>query len=154
MCALAAKECSSTSDLVGKLVEFGFTSSTETRSFAADIYTKVPRRASGISVSLNFAVFFVYSIDTEGNYFIADKMLCVAQNYQKQEREAAQLVRKQSTYQLLADDDDNDADNQTSTSRQILGNQSSKSRKHFRKKAEDQDGGDDDDDVRLVWYDP
>ncbi|CAL5006930.1 unnamed protein product [Urochloa decumbens] len=35
-----AKECSSTGDLVGKLVEFGFTSSTETRTFAADIYAK------------------------------------------------------------------------------------------------------------------
>ncbi|KAK3123207.1 hypothetical protein QOZ80_8AG0626210 [Eleusine coracana subsp. coracana] len=115
-----AKECSSTGDLVGKLVEFGFTSSAETRSFAADIYAKVPRRASGIN------------------------------NYQKQEREAAQLVRKQSTYKLLADDDDNDADNQTSTSRQSSANQSSKSRKHFRKKAEDQDAGDDDNDEKMA----
>ncbi|KAL6839138.1 hypothetical protein ACP4OV_031029 [Aristida adscensionis] len=100
-----AKECSSTGHLVGKLVEFGFTSSEETRTFAADIYAK---------------------------------------NYQKQEREAAKLVQKQSTYQLLADDDDNDADNQTSTTRQSSANQASKSRKHFRRKAEDQDGGDDD----------
>ncbi|KAK3121479.1 hypothetical protein QOZ80_8BG0654080 [Eleusine coracana subsp. coracana] len=115
-----AKECSSTGDLVGKLVEFGFTSSAETLSFAADIYSKVPRRASGIN------------------------------NYQKQEREAAQLVRKQSTYKLLADDDDNDADNQTSTSRQSTANQSSKSRKHFRKKAEDQDAGDDDNDEKMA----
>jgi hypothetical protein len=54
--ALAAKECSSTGDLVGKLVDFGFTSSAETRSFASDIYARVPRRASGISVSLDPAV--------------------------------------------------------------------------------------------------
>ncbi|GJN12821.1 hypothetical protein PR202_ga31135 [Eleusine coracana subsp. coracana] len=120
VCVYPAKECSSTGDLVGKLVEFGFTSSAETRSFAADIYAKVPRRASGIN------------------------------NYQKQEREAAQLVRKQSTYKLLADDDDNDADNQTSTSRQSSANQSSKSRKHFRKKAEDQDAGDDDNDEKMA----
>ncbi|KAL6646502.1 hypothetical protein ACP70R_018110 [Stipagrostis hirtigluma subsp. patula] len=109
-----AKECSSTGDLVGKLVEYGFTSSAETRSFAADIYAKIPRRVSGIS------------------------------NYQKQEREAAKLVQKQSTYRLLTDDDDNDADNQTSTSRQNSTKVSSKSQKHFRRKAEDQDGEDDD----------
>lgn len=112
-----AKECSSTDVLVGKLVEFGFASSAETRSFAADIYAKVPRKASGIS------------------------------NYQKQEREAAKLVKKQSTYKLLADEDENDADNHTSTSRQSSANASSKSRKHFRRKAEDQDDGNDDDET-------
>ncbi|WVZ95241.1 hypothetical protein U9M48_041032 [Paspalum notatum var. saurae] len=82
-----AKECGSTGDLVGKLVEFGFTSSAETRTFAADIYAKVPRRPTGIS------------------------------DYRKQEREATKLVQKQSTYKLLlADEDDNGAENQTSTS--------------------------------------
>ncbi|KAF0900638.1 hypothetical protein E2562_033521 [Oryza meyeriana var. granulata] len=110
-----AKECSSTGDLVGKLVEFGFSSSAETRSFAADIYAKVPRKASGIS------------------------------NYQKQEREAAKLVKKQSTYKLLANEEDNDAENLTSTSRQSSASASSKSRKHFRRKAEAQDDGNDDD---------
>jgi len=120
-----AKECSSTGDLVGKLVEFGFTSSVETRTFAADIYAKVPRRASSIN------------------------------NYQRQEREAAKLVKKQSTYKLLADEDDNDADNLTSTSRKSSTIPSSKSRKHFRRKA-DQDGEDDDDDedVWPKWYPP
>jgi len=117
-----AKECSSTGDLVGKLVEFGFTSSVETRTFAADIYAKVPRRASGIN------------------------------NYQRQEREAAKLVQKQSTYKLLADEDDNDADNQTSTSRKSSTIPSSKSRKHFRRKA-DQDGGDNDDEDENVAKD-
>uniref|UniRef100_A0A0E0QHJ4 RNA helicase n=2 Tax=Oryza TaxID=4527 RepID=A0A0E0QHJ4_ORYRU len=114
-----AKECSSTGDLVGKLVEFGFTSSAETRSFAADIYAKVPRKASGIS------------------------------NYQKQEREAAKLVKKQSTYKLLADEEDNDAETITSTSRQSSASTSSKSRKHFRRKAEDQDDGNDDDETKI-----
>jgi pre-mRNA-splicing factor ATP-dependent RNA helicase DHX16 len=52
--AFPAKECSSTGDLVSKLVEFGFTSSAETRTFASDVYAKVPRRASGISVRFNF----------------------------------------------------------------------------------------------------
>lgn len=64
------------------------------------------------------------------------------QNYQKQEREAAKLVQKQSTYKLLSDEDDNDADNQTLTSKGST-IPSSKSQKHFRRKA-DQDGGDDD----------
>ena len=50
-CVCSAKECSSTADLVGKLVEYGFASSAETRSFAADIYAKVPRKGRGISVS-------------------------------------------------------------------------------------------------------
>jgi pre-mRNA-splicing factor ATP-dependent RNA helicase DHX16 len=36
---------------VGKLVEYGFSSTAETRSFAADIYAKVPRKGRGISVS-------------------------------------------------------------------------------------------------------
>nr|CAB3482706.1 unnamed protein product [Digitaria exilis] len=117
-----AKECSSTGDLVGKLVEFGFTSSAETRTFAADIYAKFPRRSSGVS------------------------------NYQKQEREAAKLVQKQSTYKLLSDEDDNDADNQTSTSRKGSTIPSSKSRKHFRRKT-DQDGGDDDADDEKISND-
>ena len=60
-CAPAAKECSSTGDLVGKLVEFGFTSSVETRTFAADIYAKVPRRASGINVRFGFPAYIVGS---------------------------------------------------------------------------------------------
>jgi pre-mRNA-splicing factor ATP-dependent RNA helicase DHX16 len=61
MCVYAAKECSSTGDLVGKLVEFGFTSSAETRSFAADIYAKVPRKASGISVRSDCSSFVARS---------------------------------------------------------------------------------------------
>ncbi|XP_047044958.1 pre-mRNA-splicing factor ATP-dependent RNA helicase DEAH1-like isoform X2 [Lolium rigidum] len=108
-----AKECSSTGDLVGKLVEYGFSSSAETRSFAADVYAKVPRKGRGIS------------------------------DYQKQEREAAKLVQKQSTYKLLADEEEDDVDNHTSTTATA----SSKSRKHFRRKAEEQDDGKDDDET-------
>ncbi|KAM0868320.1 hypothetical protein ACQ4PT_041433 [Festuca glaucescens] len=108
-----AKECSSTGDLVGKLVEYGFSSSAETRSFAADVYAKVPRKGRGIS------------------------------DYQKQEREAAKLVQKQSTYKLLADEEEDDIDNHTSTTASA----SSKSRKHFRRKAKDQDDGKDDDET-------
>uniref|UniRef100_N1QS31 RNA helicase n=1 Tax=Aegilops tauschii TaxID=37682 RepID=N1QS31_AEGTA len=106
-----AKDSSSAGDLVGKLVEYGFSSSAETSSFAADIYAKVPRKGRGVS------------------------------NYQKQEREAAKLVQKQSTYKLLADEDDDEVDNHTTSSASA----SSKSRKHFRRKAQDQDDGKDDD---------
>ncbi|KAM3316812.1 hypothetical protein ACQJBY_034775 [Aegilops geniculata] len=108
-----AKDSSSAGDLVGKLVEYGFSSSAETSSFAADIYAKVPRKGRGVS------------------------------NYQKQEREAAKLVKKQSTYKLLADEDDDEVDNHTTSSASA----SSKSRKHFRRKAQDQDDGKDDDET-------
>ncbi|VAI11416.1 unnamed protein product [Triticum turgidum subsp. durum] len=108
-----AKDSSSAGDLVGKLVEYGFSSSAETSSFAADIYAKVPRKGRGVS------------------------------NYQKQEREAAKLVKKQSTYKLLADEDDDEVDNHTASSASA----SSKSRKHFRRKAQDQDDGKDDDET-------
>lgn len=49
--ASAAKESSSPADLMRKLVEFGFSSSTETRSFAEDMYAKVPHKQAGPSVS-------------------------------------------------------------------------------------------------------
>lgn len=49
-------------DLVGKLVEFGFTSSVETRTFAADIYAKVPRRSSSVSVRFDCPAYVVRSI--------------------------------------------------------------------------------------------
>lgn len=47
----AAKESSSPADLMRKLVDFGFSSSTETRSFAEDMYAKVPHKQAGPSVS-------------------------------------------------------------------------------------------------------
>ena len=65
----------------------------------------------------------------------------LSQDYQKQEREAAKLVQKQSTYKLLADEEDDDIDNHTASTASA----SSKSRKHFRRKTEDQDDGKDDD---------
>lgn len=49
--ALTAKESPSPADLMCKLVEFGFSSSTETRSFAEEIYAKVPHKKTGPSVS-------------------------------------------------------------------------------------------------------
>lgn len=49
--ALVAKESSSPADLMRKLVEFGFSSSTETHSFAEDMYAKVPHKQAASSVS-------------------------------------------------------------------------------------------------------
>lgn len=116
-----AKQASSPADVVGKLVEFGLSASSETRSFAEEIFSKVPHKASGLNV------------------------------YQKQEREAAMLVRKQKTYAILdADDSDEDGggivDNRSSTAAPAA-SQSEKAdthKKRFRKKTENvEDDADD-----------
>lgn len=49
----AAKESSSPDTLMSKLVEFGFSSSIDTRSFAAEIFAKVPHKQSGLTVSFH-----------------------------------------------------------------------------------------------------
>ncbi|KAF9624129.1 hypothetical protein IFM89_008067 [Coptis chinensis] len=59
-----------------KLVESGLPSSTETRSFAKEVFTRVPRKSADLS------------------------------SYQREEREAAMLVKKQRTYQMLEASDD------------------------------------------------
>ncbi|KAJ9677525.1 hypothetical protein PVL29_022492 [Vitis rotundifolia] len=120
-----AKQASSPADVVGKLVEFGLSASSETRSFAEEIFSKVPHKASGLNV------------------------------YQKQEREAAMLVRKQKTYAILdADDSDEDGggivDNRSSTAAPAA-SQSEKAdthKKRFRKKTENVE--DDADDEVIV----
>ncbi|KAM1021628.1 hypothetical protein ACFX2J_042511 [Malus domestica] len=76
----SAKQAKSPAGVVGKFVEYGFSSSAETSAFAEDIFSRVPRKESGLN------------------------------QYQKQEREAALLVRKQQTYALLDADDDDDED--------------------------------------------
>lgn len=76
-----AKQSSSPTQVVDKLVEFGLSSSSETRAFAEEVFARVPHKTAGLSL------------------------------YQKQEREAALLARKQKTYAMLdADDDDDDGD--------------------------------------------
>jgi len=64
--AIDAKQATSPADLVGKVVEFGI-SSMDTRAFAKEIFSRVPRKSSGLN------------------------------QYKKQEREAAMLARKQKT---------------------------------------------------------
>ncbi|KAI9157058.1 hypothetical protein LWI28_016246 [Acer negundo] len=72
------KQAVSVADVLGKLEEFGFPSSTETRLFSQEIFARVPRKSSGVNL------------------------------YQQQEREAAMLVRKQKSYTILDADDDAD----------------------------------------------
>jgi len=64
----------------------------------------------------------------------------VFQSYQKQEREAAQFAKKQSSYKLLDADDEDDSDNQISNTKQGKGS----AKKRFRKKGEAHDSEDDD----------
>ncbi|KAL5146517.1 Pre-mRNA-splicing factor ATP-dependent RNA helicase DEAH1 [Glycine soja] len=101
-----SKQATSPADLVGKLVEFGI-SSMDTHAFAEEIYSRVPRRSSGIN------------------------------QYQKQEREAAMLARKQKTYSILKADDDSDDDYVDKSSVTTASSRSSdKHKKRFRKKTE------------------
>ncbi|KAJ4748475.1 RNA helicase family protein [Rhynchospora pubera] len=72
-----AKEASSLSDLTAKLLNYGgLVSSEDLGNFSRALYQKVPHKQSGLSA------------------------------YQKEEREAAKLVRKQASYQLLEPDDE------------------------------------------------
>ncbi|KAK2658288.1 hypothetical protein Ddye_004821 [Dipteronia dyeriana] len=76
------KQAVSAADVLGKLEEFGFPSSSETRLFSQEIFARVPRKSSGVNVGCYFRL------------------------YQQQEREAAMLVRKQKSYTILDADDD------------------------------------------------
>lgn len=100
-----AKKATSPSEIVTHLADIGLSANAETRAFSEEIFAKIPRKASGPNL------------------------------YQKQEREAAMLVRKQKSYTLLeADDDDTAGD--------ALPPQAPKSKnrdthkKRFRKKSE------------------
>ncbi|KAK6250036.1 hypothetical protein SCA6_004041 [Theobroma cacao] len=115
-----AKQAASPTDLLGQLEECGLPSSSETRLFAQEIFSRVPRKISGENL------------------------------YQKQEREAAILARKQKTYAIL-DADDNEDDTGTSSS---VHHQSSsepisearkadKHKKRFRKKIGSEEDEDD-----------
>ncbi|KMS98634.1 hypothetical protein BVRB_3g070320 [Beta vulgaris subsp. vulgaris] len=115
------KQAASPGDVVGKLVEFGLSTSNETRAFAEEIYARVPRKNAGVNL------------------------------YQKQEREAAMLARKQKSYQLLdADDDDDEMPITEKTSSTTVVSESKKldsRKKRFRKKNDDLDDDDDDDEA-------
>ncbi|KDP35779.1 hypothetical protein JCGZ_10415 [Jatropha curcas] len=107
-----SKQANSSADVMGKLAEFGFSSSTETRAFAEQLFSRVPHKQSGLSL------------------------------YQKQEREAAMLVRKQKSYTILdaADDDDNNngvagvSNNKSSVAAASEPRRADTHKKRFRKK--------------------
>ncbi|QCE14002.1 pre-mRNA-splicing factor ATP-dependent RNA helicase DHX16 [Vigna unguiculata] len=108
------KQATSPADLVGKLVEFGI-SSMDTHAFAEEIYSRVPRKSSGLN------------------------------QYQKQEREAVMLARKQKTYTILKADDDSDDESVDKSSITTTSSRRSDNsiKKRFRKKTEVQDDQDD-----------
>ncbi|XP_010939275.1 pre-mRNA-splicing factor ATP-dependent RNA helicase DEAH1 isoform X1 [Elaeis guineensis] len=108
-----AKESSSPDTLMSKLVEFGLSSSIDTRSFAAEMFAKVPHKQSGLS------------------------------NYQKEEKEAAQFAKKQRSYKLLDADDDEGDDRLPSTSATSQPGKMGSHQKRFRKKSETQESEDD-----------
>lgn len=114
---VAAKKASSPTQVVEKLVEFGLSSSSETRAFAEEVFARVPHKAAGLNVSCCRSSFDLLCISA--THFLCYLLVltcliyfsfCPHQHYQKQEREAALLARKQKTYALLdADDDDDDS---------------------------------------------
>ncbi|KAJ0980676.1 hypothetical protein J5N97_008931 [Dioscorea zingiberensis] len=109
-----SKESSSPSDLESKLLEYGFSSSAETRLFAEEVFAKVPRKQSTMS------------------------------DYQKEEKMALLFAKKQRSYKLLdADDNDDGADPVPTTSVASQPRKSEPHRKRFRKKNETQDNEDD-----------
>nr|DAD28293.1 TPA_asm: hypothetical protein HUJ06_029761 [Nelumbo nucifera] len=112
-----AKQAASPAEVAAKLVEFGLSSSTAMRTFAEEIHAKVPHKTSGLNL------------------------------YQKQEKEAAMLVRKQKSYAILDDDNDDGDNGDHQVSSTVISSQSKRvdsRQKHFRKKTEDPD---DDDEV-------
>ncbi|ERM99915.1 pre-mRNA-splicing factor ATP-dependent RNA helicase DEAH1 [Amborella trichopoda] len=105
-----AKKASSPADAASKLKEFGFPASAETHEFAKEIYMKVPHKAAGLN------------------------------SYQKAEKEAAMLVKKQQEYALLDADDEDDPEPPLPVA--------PKSRqKQIRKKRQIEDDDDDDEDI-------
>ncbi|KAJ4713153.1 ATP-dependent RNA helicase [Melia azedarach] len=116
-----SKQAMSAADVQTKLEEFGFSASTETRTFAQEIFARVPRKTSGLNL------------------------------YQKQEREAALLVKKQKNYTILDADDDGDDDGATGIDERPVASESRKTsthKKRFRKKIESEE---DDDEGIARW---
>ncbi|PKU88028.1 pre-mRNA-splicing factor ATP-dependent RNA helicase DHX16 [Dendrobium catenatum] len=117
--ASLAKESSSPTELVGKLVEYGLSSSKDTRLFAEEIFAKVPHKPSGLS------------------------------SYLKEEREAIQLAKKQLSYKLLDSDDEDDRDDQASMGgASHASTKGNDHRKRFRK-SHGSHGDDDDEAIEL-----
>ncbi|KAG0487748.1 hypothetical protein HPP92_009843 [Vanilla planifolia] len=99
-----SKDSSSPTDLMSKLVDFGFSSSKDTCLFAEEIFAKVPHKQTGLS------------------------------SYLKDEREAARMAKKQRSYKLLDEsDDEKNSEAPPSNALQSSANQGDH-KKRFRKK--------------------
>uniref|UniRef100_A0A7N0T1N1 RNA helicase n=1 Tax=Kalanchoe fedtschenkoi TaxID=63787 RepID=A0A7N0T1N1_KALFE len=113
-----SKKASSGADLAGKLLECGLSSSAETRRFAEELFLKAPHKASGMNL------------------------------YQRQEREAALLVKKQRTYTILeADEEDVEGDAPSTAAASHSRNENSR-KKRFRR-TNNADDEEDDAEVRV-----
>ncbi|KAK9116542.1 hypothetical protein Sjap_015489 [Stephania japonica] len=111
------KQASSPADLMGKLSEFELSASREASLFAQEIFARVPHKVAGLS------------------------------SYQKEEREAATLVRKQKSYAIIdADDEDDNGGGDKGEAHHVSKNAHAK-RKSFRKKVDSVD--DEDDEVTV-----
>ncbi|KAG9439832.1 hypothetical protein H6P81_019997 [Aristolochia fimbriata] len=112
-----SKKASSPAEIREQLIGFGCPSSADTRIFSEEIFNKVPHKVAGLS------------------------------NYQKEEREAALLVKKQLAYQILdADDEDDDNVGAVQDGGRLssvpVGSQSKTAdsrKRHFRRKDENPD---------------
>lgn len=114
-----AKRATSPADILGELENLGLSSSSDTRAFAEEIFSRVPHRTAGVNL------------------------------YLQREIEAATLARKQKTYTLLdADDGDDDnysasIDNRSSTVASSDHGKTDTQKKRFRRKIESQEDEDD-----------
>jgi hypothetical protein len=59
---VAAKKANSPADVVGKLVEYGLPSSSDTHTFAEELFSRVPRQASGVNVSFFFFLIEIFAM--------------------------------------------------------------------------------------------
>ncbi|XP_038700417.1 pre-mRNA-splicing factor ATP-dependent RNA helicase DEAH1-like isoform X2 [Tripterygium wilfordii] len=113
------KQATTPMDVLGKLLEeYGFPSTSETRSFSEELFARVPRKSSAVNI------------------------------YKEQEKEAAILARKQKTYALIDADGGDDTvhaglGQNSSGSAASLPIREDTQKKRFRKKIETQDKEDD-----------
>ncbi|KAG2320513.1 hypothetical protein Bca4012_056443 [Brassica carinata] len=108
----------SPAEVVRVLMDYGIASSGDTRSFAEEIFAKVPHKTAGVNL------------------------------YQQREAEAAMLVRKQQTYALIDDDDDEDEVVKEKKPSASESRKSDKGKKRFRKKSGQSDDSEEEVPVR------
>ncbi|KAL5981951.1 Pre-mRNA-splicing factor ATP-dependent RNA helicase DEAH1 [Asimina triloba] len=144
----ATKSATSPADAMSKLIEHGFSSSAETRLFAEEIFARVPHKASGLNVGspppppppppppLSSSSSFSSSLCLLSPCF--QKL----GSYQKAEKEAVMLAKKQKSYDLIYADDDHE-DNGGRVSPVVVQSKKSVSgRKRLRRKTKNNDSED------------